>query len=295
MWVPRHAAADEDPKASRAAPEPASHAALEWPYPEFGAAEIVVSGTSFAALVASLVIGPRSDHWQRRNSFDESSRDALRVPRSFGRQVVRDTSDALLSLTISYPYLIDALLMSAWVRESPKVGVQLTLATMEAMLVTAAIMGVTKVTTSRERPFVRVCGNDLPLESDECDGGNRFRSFFSGHAAIAFTAAGATCMHHAYVPIHGGGRSEIAPCAGMMLAAGATGLFRVMADQHFLSDVLMGAAVGTASGLFIPWVFHYRKPIHRGDDNVSSLRGDRAPQRIFVTPFGVGLGVTGLL
>ncbi|MEJ0081732.1 MAG: phosphatase PAP2 family protein [Puia sp.] len=45
--------------------------------------------------------------------------------------------------------------------------------------------------------------------------------------------------------------------AGALTAA--TGLMRNLAGMHFLSDVLLGAAVGTASGLLVPSL-HKIKP-----------------------------------
>jgi membrane-associated phospholipid phosphatase len=44
----------------------------------------------------------------------------------------------------------------------------------------------------------------------------------------------------------------------MMSVATATALLRIVADKHYLSDVVVGAAVGTASGLLLPLVLHYR-------------------------------------
>ena len=40
--------------------------------------------------------------------------------------------------------------------------------------------------------------------------------------------------------------------------AAGTATLRVVADQHWSSDVIVGAAFGTFSGTFIPWVLHYR-------------------------------------
>ena len=42
-------------------------------------------------------------------------------------------------------------------------------------------------------------------------------------------------------------------------AAAATGYFRMAADKHWLTDVLTGAATGTAVGLLVPW-------LHRRED-----------------------------
>jgi len=51
--------------------------------------------------------------------------------------------------------------------------------------------------------------------------------------------------------------------AGVGIAAGvgftlatAVGYLRIAADQHYLTDILIGAAVGGLMGWAIPWVFH---------------------------------------
>ncbi len=36
--------------------------------------------------------------------------------------------------------------------------------------------------------------------------------------------------------------------------------FRMAADRHYLTDVLVGAAVGTAVGIGVPLAFHGRVP-----------------------------------
>ncbi len=37
-------------------------------------------------------------------------------------------------------------------------------------------------------------------------------------------------------------------------AAAATGYFRMAADKHWLTDVLASAAVGTGTGILVPWL-----------------------------------------
>ena len=40
--------------------------------------------------------------------------------------------------------------------------------------------------------------------------------------------------------------------------ASLTGLFRIMADKHWMTDVLGGAGVGLFSGWLMPWLLHFR-------------------------------------
>jgi membrane-associated phospholipid phosphatase len=66
------------------------------------------------------------------------------------------------------------------------------------------------------------------------------------------------CSHHAHLPLYGGGAPDVLACAASFAAAATVGTLRVVSDQHFTTDVLTGAAVGTLTGLGLPWLLHYR-------------------------------------
>ena len=70
-------------------------------------------------------------------------------------------------------------------------------------------------------------------------------SFPSGHTAKAFT--GATLLAHEY-----GHRSVWIPIAGYTVAT-ATGVMRVLNNRHYVSDVLVGAAVGILTAELAYW------------------------------------------
>ena len=71
-------------------------------------------------------------------------------------------------------------------------------------------------------------------------------SFPSGHTATAFT--GATLLAHEY-----GDRSIWIPIAGYTVAT-ATGVMRVLNNRHYVSDVIVGAAVGILTAELAYWV-----------------------------------------
>ncbi|HEX2879195.1 MAG TPA: hypothetical protein VHO25_06635 [Polyangiaceae bacterium] len=48
---------------------------------------------------------------------------------------------------------------------------------------------------------------------------------------------------------------------GGVLAVG-TGLLRIGADMHWASDVLVGAAAGSALGFAVPFLLHSRRTAH---------------------------------
>jgi membrane-associated phospholipid phosphatase len=79
---------------------------------------------------------------------------------------------------------------------------------------------------------------------------HRHHSFPSGHTATAF--AGFCCM--AFFTRSFGLQALFA------LSAGLVGYSRMYLGQHFLADVLAGAAIGTASALFSEWLFTKWQP-----------------------------------
>lgn len=68
----------------------------------------------------------------------------------------------------------------------------------------------------------------------------RFLSFPSGHTAQAFT--GATLLYHHYKD-----DNWVFASSGFLFA-GATGVFRVLNNEHWVSDVVFSAGLGTAIG-----------------------------------------------
>jgi len=89
------------------------------------------------------------------------------------------------------------------------------------------------------QPMKRIIGRERPNKSD-------FRSFPSGHTSTAFVAA--EFLHQEF-----GQYSPWISVAGYATAT-ATGYLRLYNNQHWLGDILAGAAIGMASTKFIYWV-----------------------------------------
>jgi len=217
----------------------------------------IFTGASMGVAIAGIIIPPAKDRWMGRNAFDNAVRNVLRPNEQSHRNVARDASDIFLMLSINQ-VLIDTLVVTWWGHDAETVAWNMALMDIEAIAFNTSLNQVVGGLASRERPYRVECDllSDENLRRD-CRGRKRFRSFYSGHTSTTFAVAGLTCMHHMQMPLYGGGIPDVIPCVGAFAIAGATGTLRIVADQHWATDVLAGAAMGTFSGLAIPYLLHY--------------------------------------
>lgn len=118
----------------------------------------------------------------------------------------------------------------------------------QAVAVTRAVTQIVKVSARRHRPFVHAQGPDAVADSPDGT-----LSFFSGHASTSFSIAASAAT---VATLRG---YKAAPWMWTGLAiAGTTGYLRVAADKHYATDVLTGAAVGTAIGVGLTYLLHGR-------------------------------------
>ncbi|MEY4550616.1 MAG: hypothetical protein RL685_6811, partial [Pseudomonadota bacterium] len=128
----------------------------------------------------------------------------------------------------------------------------------------------------RVRPAEKGCATD-PDYSPKCDNPVSLnQSFMSGHAAVAFTGAGLTCAHHRHLPLYGGGLPDVAICVAALAAASATGVLRIVSDNHYTTDVLLGTGLGLVSGWVLPEWLHYGGGGDAGKDG-EEKRGSLLP------------------
>jgi membrane-associated phospholipid phosphatase len=112
---------------------------------------------------------------------------------------------------------------------------------LEAAGAALATVETVKHIVHRPRPYAHYC--EPPAAGALCKVDSRL-SFFSGHTAAAFAAATAAGE---IARMKGYRNATTIRSTGLALAA-ATGLLRTAADRHYLSDVVVGAAVGWAIG-----------------------------------------------
>jgi membrane-associated phospholipid phosphatase len=270
-------------------PLPIEAPGLNWK-PEWarvGTGNYLLIGGATALSVGASIIRPLSSHnLEKPILFDESVRDALRFDSLNARYAARDLSDVCLSMEITWPFAIDARVVAAGVRRSPNVAWEMAIIDAEAVALTTAVHQITTLLVSRPRPYLETCGNELSLDLNDCVRNGRYGSFFSGHAAMAFTGASLICAHRARHELFGK-TADIVTCATAYAAAAATASLRVIGDMHNASDVIAGALVGTAIGLGIP-ALHYRSWDKR---KRGAVIGPDYEISVYPTNNGVGIAV----
>jgi membrane-associated phospholipid phosphatase len=246
-----------EPRASAVAPDRRTPV-LRWQWREFQTWEYAATGGLAAATFGAFFIPVGTGRWTGTNRFDSEVGDAVRPSSRVARQRANDASDLLLALGLNH-LLFDSAVVAWGVRGQGGVAYQMVMVDAEALALTMAVTTIVKGGFARERPYGADCPSNPSLaRTSECQGTERYKSFISGHTSTSFTVAGLTCMHHAHLPLYGGGLPDALGCAASFAAAGTVGALRVISDDHHPSDVLVGAAVGTASGLGLPWLLHYR-------------------------------------
>jgi len=152
------------------------------------------------------------------------------------------SSDVALFSSLALPLLMLADRPSR--SDFGKVG----LLTFETLLLNGGLTNLTKTTVRRPRPFLY--NSDVPIELKLRKSSSY--SFFSGHtsttAAMSFLTAS---LYQDYYP-----DSNIKPLVWGVAAAipTFTGIQRIRAGKHFVTDVLVGYAVGALVGVLVPAV-----------------------------------------
>ena len=234
--------------------------------------------------------------------LDEPVRSFARLSREEDRITADAISDILWPLTQYYP-LVDSLFVAPIIHREPELAWRMFWIQAEAKGLAAVITWTTSRSVGRERPIGSDCDND-PEYSPDCDSDNRYRSFYSGHVAMTVVGAGLTCAQHENMNLYGGGWADRLPCLLSIASASTVGVLRIMSDKHYLSDVIVGAAIGFGAGYLWPSLVRYSGEAgpadpqydHPGDDERPARRRPavRAALVPWGTPDSVGLGLVGV-
>jgi membrane-associated phospholipid phosphatase len=259
---------------------------LEWKRSQFSKVDFGIMVAGGAVTLGAAIVQPLKKHSVGPYLFDKPIESALRASSTQTAYVYRDASDVGLSLMATWPFMVDALITAWWYRGSRDVAEQMALLGLETLAVSGALQGVTNVIVSRERPYGAQCGKPggEPENALDCEGSTHYRSFFSGHSAFSFTGAALICFEHMELDLLGGPWDALT-CAGGYAVAATTATFRVTGVEHYPTDVLTGAAVGSLVGWGVP-MLHFKHP------NVATVR-TTGGLTMRIVPNGTGAGIVG--
>lgn len=172
-----------------------------------------------------------------------------------------DVSDYIFYGSVPVPFL---LLADKKIRkDAAKIG----LLYLQAMSATGVLYTGSNMVFNRYRPYTYNENNSIGNRTE----GNAKNSFFAGHAALVGTATFFTAK--VFADYNPNSRWKWVMYGAAAVATGTTGYLRHRGGRHFPSDIVVGTAVGTLSGILIP---HFHKHKLFKDPNLS------------VVPFGGG-------
>ncbi len=212
----------------------------------------------------SLFLVPKLDGPHRRDFrggigfLDNGARSLLRARSPRVQEVTAEYSDLGFRALALFPYVVDVGIVTLGVHRDPELALQLALIDAEALTLAGFTQLITsRVLVARGRPYLEDCENGRSGYQSCGKNSADYRAFFSGHAAGTFTSAALTCLHHEHIPLYGGGAVETWACAWALSVASAVSVFRLTSDNHYVTDVLAGAAVGGFYGYLMPKWLHY--------------------------------------
>jgi membrane-associated phospholipid phosphatase len=168
--------------------------------------------------------------------------DRVALDRSSRRAAA--ASDWTLALAVAVPPAADALRLG-W---GPALRHDLVVYA-ETLAVASALTQLTKVVVQRPRP--RTYAGD-PHYVERAEG---YLSFFSGHATLTFAALSAAAMTARYRD-----GERVWPWVVTGVVGTSVAVERILAGEHFPSDVIAGAAVGIGTGIVVPMLHRRAAP-----------------------------------
>ncbi len=235
---------------------------------------VLVTGWVLSETVFKKNLAVSTCRWCETNGFDNAVRSAFQPslsPSPSGVSAVSTLSHLTGFVAVPVAMLgLDALL--AWQHDS-----LLETFPVDALLMIETTFGVlavnqtVKFAVGRGRPYTVNASPELLAQSHDVADNNL--SFFSGHSTFTFAAVSSAAT---VASLRGYRHAWLLWLVGLPLAT-TTAILRLAADKHWLSDVLVGSALGTAAGILMPTFLH----------------GRVGPVNARVSPQGNGLAISG--
>lgn len=274
------------------AQEPPSRPPLRWD-PAWSHADwwdyslAAVGLTALAFETALLQQRTEQPRWVGPILFDTQVRSLFRGSSQFLRDDAAGASWVLWFALVGYPLVVDV--PHAWVRYGRDVAWDLFWQDATALSLAASVDFALRDVIARTRPYNTDC---LAQSGSNCTSTPELtRAFPSGHVSETTTATALICTQHLKMELYGAPWDAVT-CGSAIAADTAVSWLRMVADDHWATDVLGGAAVGIAFGWGLPVLMH----LH----GHTPPAGEHAAMPMLVAPVpialnrGGGLGLAGL-
>lgn len=143
--------------------------------------------------------------------------------------------------------LTPAVLMAAPMEEWCTIGVMYA----ESVFLSYGLKELAKNLVNCPRPYMYFDG----APEKDIEEGDWNKSFFSGHTTLSFT--GATFASYVFSKYFPDSKWKLPVIVGSYGLATTTAILRMKSGNHFLTDVLVGAVVGSLSGFLVPYLHSF--------------------------------------
>lgn len=215
----------------------------------------LVAGWILSETALKKTLAPSACRWCETNTFDTAVRSTFYpnlLPSAEGQHDFHVASNVLGFVALPLTLIgLDALYSAreGHFLETFPVDVLLIV---EATFSALTLNQITKFSIGRARPYT--IGASPELLADSSDRADANLSFFSGHSCFVFAVVASA--------------GTIARMRGYRLwwlswlvgipAATTTAIFRIAADKHWTTDILIGSSIGLAFGVLMPTLVHAR-------------------------------------
>jgi len=187
--------------------------------------------------------------------IDEPMRNLLVGATRSQRERADRFSDYGWYTSIAYPVLVSAIAPPVRGAGFEMIW-ELEMMNLRSFAVASLVTRIPHKLLGRKRPNSVGCAKD-PDYDVQCGTSAQNQSFPGGHASISMTGAGLACAHHLHAGLYGAAWADAVGCGGALAVATGVVAMRQRADRHWMSDNLVGAAVGLAVGYGLPTVLNY--------------------------------------
>lgn len=144
----------------------------------------------------------------------------------------------------------------------------------ETLLINHGVTHLGKEAFGRARPYAYLPVEERPNETAYAVGRTRtFHAMPSGHSSSAWTGAAIGITEHLLARPEARWYERVGTGFVGGALAGTTSALRVAAGQHFPSDVLVGAALGIATGVTVPLLHRGERPLPSAGATLETMAG----------------------